>query len=128
MTVEIERLVDCLYMKPHEYLYPVYLIIYSFLENYIRSEMQFGAVSVRFGLILEAYCRGSQQHMLSLKKQMQCLEKLLSASKQCAMKQKKDRKAALQGFQDVIQEPHCQEAIADALNPLDPSFRWNRIK
>ncbi|KYQ59052.1 Phosphatidylinositol-4,5-bisphosphate 3-kinase catalytic subunit beta isoform [Trachymyrmex zeteki] len=97
-----------------------------FLFWHLRSEMQVGAVSVRFGLILEAYCRGSQQHMLSLFKQMKCLEKLRSVSQQ--VKQKKDRKAALQGFQDIILEPHCQEAISDVLNPLDPSFRWNRIK
>jgi len=100
------------------------LLTARFLE--IRSEMQVGAVSVRFGLILEAYCRGSQQHMLSLFKQMKCLEKLRSVSQQ--VKQKKDRKTALQGFQDIIQEPHCQEAISDVLNPLDPSFRWNHIK
>lgn len=88
--------------------------------------MKVGAVSVRFGLILEAYCRGSQQHMISLSKQVTCLDKLKSISKQ--VKMKKDRKAALQGFQDIIQEPHCQEAITDILNPLDPSFRWNHIK
>lgn len=88
--------------------------------------MQVGAVSVRFGLILEAYCRGSQQHMRSLFKQMKCLDKLKSVSEQ--VKQKKDRKAALQAFQDFIQETHCQEAISDVLNPLDPSFRWNNIK
>ncbi|XP_014479292.1 PREDICTED: phosphatidylinositol 4,5-bisphosphate 3-kinase catalytic subunit delta isoform [Dinoponera quadriceps] len=97
-----------------------------FLFWHLRSEMQVGAVSVRFGLILEAYCRGSQQHMRSLFKQMKCLDKLRNASEQA--KQRKDRKATLQGFQDFIQEPHCQEAMSDILNPLDPSFRWNRIK
>lgn len=93
---------------------------------FVRSEMQVGAVSVRFGLILEAYCRGSQQHMRSLFKQMECLGKLKSASEQ--IKQRKDRKAALQGFQEFIQEPHCQDALSNVLNPLDPSFRWKRIK
>lgn len=88
--------------------------------------MQVGAVSVRFGLILEAYCRGSQQHMQLLSRQVKCLEKLRSVSQQ--VKQKKDRKAALQGFQDIIQEAHCQEAITNILNPLDPRFRWNHIK
>ncbi|XP_076669716.1 phosphatidylinositol 3-kinase 92E isoform X5 [Andrena cerasifolii] len=73
-----------------------------FLFWHLRSEMQVGAVSVRFGLILEAYCRGSQQHMRFLFKQMECLE--------------------------FIQEPHCQETLSNVLNPLDPSFRWKRIK
>lgn len=97
-----------------------------YLFWHLRSEMQVGSVSVRFGLILEAYCRGSQQHMRSLFKQLKCLDKLRSVSEQ--VKQKKDRKTALQGFQDFIQEPHCQEAISNVFNPLDPRFRWNRIK
>ncbi|XP_015605201.1 phosphatidylinositol 4,5-bisphosphate 3-kinase catalytic subunit delta isoform [Cephus cinctus] len=97
-----------------------------FLFWHLRSEMQVGSVSVRFGLILEAYCRGSQEHMRILFKQMECLDKLRTASEQ--VKQRKDRKAALQSFQDFIQEPHCQEAISNVLNPLDPSYRWKRIK
>ncbi|XP_076669715.1 phosphatidylinositol 3-kinase 92E isoform X4 [Andrena cerasifolii] len=97
-----------------------------FLFWHLRSEMQVGAVSVRFGLILEAYCRGSQQHMRFLFKQMECLGKLKCASEQ--IKQRKDRKAALQCFQEFIQEPHCQETLSNVLNPLDPSFRWKRIK
>lgn len=97
-----------------------------YLFWHLRSEMQVGSVSVRFGLILEAYCRGSQQHMRALFKQMECLDKLRCASEQ--VKQKKDRKAALQTLQDFIQEPHCQEALTNVLNPLDPSFRWKRLK
>lgn len=96
----------------------------SFMIN--RSEMHVGAVSVRFGLILEAYCRGSQQHMRVLFKQMECLDKLRTASER--VKLRKDRKAALQVFQDFIQEPHCQEALSNVLNPLDPSFRWKHVK
>lgn len=88
--------------------------------------MQVGSVSVRFGLILEAYCRASQQHMKVLFKQMECLDKLRCALEQ--VKQKKDRRATLQAFQDFIQEQHCQKALSNVLNPLDPSFKWKRIK
>lgn len=35
-----------------------------------RSEMHVPAVSLRFGLILEAYCRGSTHHMKVLMKQV----------------------------------------------------------
>ena len=87
--------------------------------------MQVGSVSVRFGLILEAYCRGSQDHMRALSKQMDCLDKLGIAYEQ--VKQRKDRKAALQGFQDFIKEAHCQEAINCILNPLNPSLKWRGI-
>ncbi|KAK0174893.1 hypothetical protein PV327_010608 [Microctonus hyperodae] len=97
-----------------------------FLFWHLRSEMYVGAVSVRFGLILEAYCRGAQQHMRVLFKQMDCLDKLRVVSDQ--IKQRKDRKAALQVFQDILQEAHCQEALSNVLNPLNPSYKWKRIK
>lgn len=94
-----------------------------FLFWHLRSEMQVGSVSVRFGLILEAYCRGSQEHMRALIKQMECLDKLRSTSE--FVRQRKDRKAALQEF---LQEPHCREAVSNILNPLDPSYRWKYVK
>lgn len=78
-------------------------------------------------MILEAYCRGSQQHMRTLVKQIKCLEKL----KECLtdqVKPRKDRKTALQAFSDFLQETHCQEAISSVINPLNPSFKLKRIK
>ena len=81
------------------------------------------------GLILEAYCRGSQDQMGALSKQMDCLDKLgpeLGIAYE-QVKQRKDRKAALQGFQDFIKEAHCQEAINCILNPLNPSLKWRGI-
>lgn len=48
----------------------------------LRSEMHVASVSVRFGLILEAYCRGSQEHMRTLERQLQLLEKLKTTSEQ----------------------------------------------
>jgi len=44
-----------------------------------RSEMHIPSVSVRFGLILEAYCRGNIEHLAPLTKQVdaiRCLGKL----------------------------------------------------
>ena len=37
---------------------------------FIRAEMHLPDVSVRFGLLLEAYCRGSVGHMVALSKQV----------------------------------------------------------
>lgn len=48
------------------------------LHNFIlflRSEMHVPSVSIRFGLILEAYCRGSLEHMKSLLRQLDALHK-----------------------------------------------------
>ena len=47
-----------------------------FLFWHLRSEMHVSAVSVRFGLMLEAYCRGAPDHMKLLIRQMESLSKL----------------------------------------------------
>ena len=39
----------------------------------IRAEMENPEVSVRFGLMLEAYCRGAASHMKSLQRQVSML-------------------------------------------------------
>lgn len=98
----------------------------KYLILYLRPEMHVASVSVRFGLILEAYCRGAQQHMKHLKKQVELLNKLKNLSEQ--IKLRKDRKAALQYLHDFLQEEHCQEALSNVLNPLDPRYRLRRIR
>lgn len=40
--------------------------------------MQVPSVSIRFGLILEAYCRGCKEHVPVLLRQAECLGKLIS--------------------------------------------------
>ena len=60
----------------HSHLHDLHLHIYY----ECRSEMQVPSVSVRFGLILEAYCRGNKQHLAGLKKQVQALGKFQDVS------------------------------------------------
>lgn len=82
--------------------------------------MQVPSVSVRFGLILEAYCRGSQEHMVILAKQLECLERLKKCSELVRMKKDKDK--ARQHLQESV------EAINNIRSPLDPSYRCKRIR
>ncbi|XP_058790627.1 phosphatidylinositol 4,5-bisphosphate 3-kinase catalytic subunit delta isoform [Phymastichus coffea] len=97
-----------------------------FLFWHLRSEMHVGSVQVRFGLILEAYCRGSQEHMRVLSKQMDCLEKLANVCDQ--VKQRKDRKAAQQCLLEYLKDGHFKEAFINVVSPLNPSFRWSGIR
>ena len=46
-----------------------------FLFWHLRSEMYVPSVSIRFGLILESYCKGAQEHMKLLFRQVVALEK-----------------------------------------------------
>lgn len=87
--------------------------------------MQFPSVSVRFGLILEAYCRGSQEHMSTLAKQVECLEKLKKSSE--LVRQKRDKDKARAAFLEYLNE-NCVDCIKSIRSPLDPSFRCTKIR
>lgn len=89
--------------------------------------MQVASVSVRFGLILEAYCRGSQEHMRLLVRQIECLEKLKVTSDEM-VRSRKDKDKAKQFLQDRLKEPHCQDALSNVLSPLDPRYRCKKVR
>ena len=88
--------------------------------------MHVASVSVRFGLILEAYCRGSKEHMKSLSKQVECLNKLQLTSK--LLRKLRDKDKAKLFLQESLEQKHFQEAVSKVLNPLDPSFRFSLIR
>ncbi|XP_045445644.1 phosphatidylinositol 4,5-bisphosphate 3-kinase catalytic subunit delta isoform [Melitaea cinxia] len=102
------------------------MTIGHYLFWHLRSEMHVPSVSVRFGLMLEAYCRGCQDHISSLMRQITCLDKLKWAS-QCVRKKKEISKARA-ALQQHLQEPHCAETLRDFVSPLTPSLVCKRIK
>lgn len=88
--------------------------------------MQVASVSVRFGLMLEAYCRGSIEHMKTLIRQMEFLEKLKKTTE--LVRQKRDKEKARSFLQEYFQDLHCFEAMTTVQSPLDPSYKCKRIK
>ncbi|KAG8234414.1 hypothetical protein J437_LFUL015524 [Ladona fulva] len=99
-----------------------------YLFWHLRSEMQVPSVSVRFGLILEAYCRGSKEHLRKLTKQVDCLEKLRSTSDLVRMRRGEGKDKAKMFLHEHLSQLHCMEAFSDFLCPLEPSFRCRRIR
>ncbi|KAJ9596012.1 hypothetical protein L9F63_012745, partial [Diploptera punctata] len=97
-----------------------------YLFWHLRSEMQVANVSVRFGLLLEAYCRGSQEHMKVLAKQIECLDKLRITSE--LVRQRKDKDKARSFMQEHLDQKHIADSISRVLSPLDPSFRFGKVK
>ncbi|CAG9819182.1 unnamed protein product [Phaedon cochleariae] len=97
-----------------------------YLFWHLRSEMQVPAVSVRFGLILEAYCRGTQEHMAVLQKQLECLERL----KKCSdlVRQRKDKEKAKTALKEYLGESSAEMAVNHTRSPLNPSYRCTRIR
>lgn len=88
--------------------------------------MQVPSVSVRFGLILEAYCRGSQEHMQVLSKQLECLEKLKKCSELVRQRNNKEKaRALLQEHLTVSESPEFSNSVR---SPLDPTYRCTRIR
>uniref|UniRef100_A0A336MQM4 phosphatidylinositol 3-kinase n=1 Tax=Culicoides sonorensis TaxID=179676 RepID=A0A336MQM4_CULSO len=96
-----------------------------FLFWHLRSEIPFPSVQIRFGLILEAYLTGSQEHIAALLKQAECLDKLKQCSDQVKKGGKERGRVLLQEF---LQQTHNMEAITDVICPLNPSFRCKRVK
>ncbi|XP_046678812.1 phosphatidylinositol 4,5-bisphosphate 3-kinase catalytic subunit delta isoform [Homalodisca vitripennis] len=97
-----------------------------FLFWHLRSEMHVASVSVRFGLILEAYCRGSQEHMRALEQQMSLLDKLKTTNEQ--LRPRKDKEKARHFLQEMLLDPHTVESLSSVQSPLEPSFRCKRIR
>ncbi|KAM4770719.1 phosphatidylinositol 4,5-bisphosphate 3-kinase catalytic subunit beta isoform 2-T2 [Rhinophrynus dorsalis] len=95
----------------------------QFLFWHLRSEVHTPAVSVQFGLLLEAYCRGSVAHMKVLSRQVEALNKLrtlnelikLNAMKQSKVKNKETMHACLK-------QNAYREALTDIQSPLNPSI------
>ena len=91
-----------------------------------RSEMKVTWVSVRFGLILEAYCRGSPEHVKILNRQIDFMEKLRSSNEQ--IRKRKDKDKIRSFVHEYFRESHCNDAFYLVCNPLDPSYKCKRVK
>lgn len=93
-----------------------------FLFWHLRSEMQVPSVSVRFGLILEAYCRGSQEHIPILQRQLKAVDSLKQGTEVVrGVPGKEKAKAALKRHLSSVGDEMVR-------SPLEPSLRCSRIK
>ncbi|XP_053433246.1 phosphatidylinositol 4,5-bisphosphate 3-kinase catalytic subunit delta isoform isoform X3 [Nycticebus coucang] len=93
-----------------------------FLFWHLRSEMHVPSVALRFGLILEAYCRGSTHHMKVLMKQGEALSKLKALNDFVKVSSQKTPKPQAKELMHMCmrQEPYL-EALSHLQSPLDPS-------
>ncbi|KAL2103533.1 hypothetical protein ACEWY4_000401 [Coilia grayii] len=99
-----------------------------FLFWHLRSEMHVSSVSLRFGLILEAYCRGSIFHMKSLVKQNEALNKMKALNDFVKSgSQKASRSQTTEDMKVCIKQEAYMEALSDLLSPLNPSLILSEI-
>ena len=99
-----------------------------FLFWHMRAEMHQAPVAVRFGLLLEAYCRGSISHMQSLHAQQEALTKLRSVTELLQSKTLKERPKGMRAMQETLDSLPYQEALSNLVSPLSPSHQLASLK
>ncbi|XP_077747416.1 phosphatidylinositol 4,5-bisphosphate 3-kinase catalytic subunit delta isoform isoform X4 [Canis aureus] len=93
-----------------------------FLFWHLRSEMHVPSVALRFGLIMEAYCRGSTHHMKVLMKQGEALSKLKALNDFVKVSSQKTTKPQTKELMHLCMRQEAYlEALSNLQSPLDPS-------
>ncbi|XP_013190051.2 phosphatidylinositol 4,5-bisphosphate 3-kinase catalytic subunit delta isoform [Amyelois transitella] len=102
------------------------MVIGHYLFWHLRSEMNMQSVAVRFGLLLEAYCRGCQEHINILLRQIECLDKLKWVSQN--VRKMKEIGKAKKYLQEQLQQQHCVDILKDFVSPLNPSYVCKKVR
>eukprot|EP00731_Ephydatia_muelleri_P014562 Em0008g282a len=95
-----------------------------------RSEIESPEVTLRFGLMLEAYLRGSVNHMVELQKQMEAMAKMKNISELLHSKHYRDRDKkdkAREAMRDLLSEQRYRETMCDRISTLNPKLRLGDI-
>ncbi|NXC85686.1 PK3CD kinase, partial [Cercotrichas coryphoeus] len=94
-----------------------------FLFWHLRSEMHVPAVALRFGLILEAYCRGSTHHMKVLMKQGEALNKMKALNDFVKVSSQKATKPQTKEMMHMcMKQETYREALSHLQSPLNPNI------
>ncbi|KAK3518838.1 hypothetical protein QTP70_014998 [Hemibagrus guttatus] len=100
-----------------------------FLFWHLKSELHVPSVSLKFGLILEAYCRGSIYHMKNLMKQNEALSKMkaLNDFVKSAFQKSASRSQITEDMKLCIKQDTYLEALSGVVSPLNPSIILSEI-
>ncbi|KAM8829444.1 phosphatidylinositol 4,5-bisphosphate 3-kinase catalytic subunit delta isoform 3-T3 [Synchiropus picturatus] len=90
-----------------------------FMFWHLRSEIHVASVSLRFGLILEAYCRGNVHHIRILTKQNEALGKMKSLSD---IVKSGAQKMTAEDLKQCMRQESYLEALSNLVSPLNPSI------
>ncbi|KAG8193956.1 hypothetical protein JTE90_011505 [Oedothorax gibbosus] len=97
----------------------------------LRSDIQFPEARIRFGVVLESYCRAvPPSHLLALEKQVLALNQLKMANHFVQVKGniKKEEKERLRFHIQELLGKQLQSTFHGLQNPLDPRFRFGKIR
>lgn len=102
-----------------------------YLFWHLRSEMDTPEVSLRFGLILEAYCRGSINHMVQLRKQMDAMGKMKNISELLqsrAFRDRDRRDKAREAMRDLLSQVQYRQVMCHGSSTLNPKLRLGDLR
>ncbi|XP_076472757.1 phosphatidylinositol 4,5-bisphosphate 3-kinase catalytic subunit alpha isoform-like [Babylonia areolata] len=93
---------------------------------HLKSEMHQTSIRLRFGLILEAYCRGCGHYLKTLSQQVEALDKLTKLTD--TLKADVTSDDHMRFLQEQLQQPDYQEALCNLPSPLNPSQTLGKLR
>lgn len=96
----------------------------------LKSELHDMSVSMRFGLLLEAYLRANPDHLSILYKEFEALNKLHAASQHVKNEKildKKGKDEADGNLRMILQQPMYQEKLSELVSPLSPLYKLKHL-
>lgn len=97
----------------------------------LRCEMHVAALSVKFGLILEAYCHGAPEHREALLRQAEALFKLRTLGEQVhleASKRKDSRDKLVASMRETMSKETFRATFRNLCSPLDPCHVFSCLR
>ncbi|XP_064460936.1 phosphatidylinositol 4,5-bisphosphate 3-kinase catalytic subunit beta isoform-like isoform X2 [Ornithodoros turicata] len=97
----------------------------------LRCEMHVPALSIKFGLIVEAYCHGAPEHKDALLRQTEALYKLRTVTEKIQWelnKKKECREKVLGEMREHVSKDVFQSTFHDLCSPLDPRHVLKQIR
>lgn len=88
---------------------------------HLKSELHQTSIRMRFGLILEVYCRGCGSYLKILSQQVEALDKLTKLTDTLKSDVPSVSDEQMKFLQEQLQQPDYQEALRDFHSPLYPS-------
>ncbi|XP_074980144.1 phosphatidylinositol 4,5-bisphosphate 3-kinase catalytic subunit alpha isoform isoform X3 [Caretta caretta] len=96
---------------------------------HLKSEMHSRTVSRRFGLMLEAFCRGCGMYLRHLNRQVEAMEKLVNLT-DTLRQEKRDEtpKMQMKFLVEQMRRPDYMEALQGFVCPLNPVHQLGNVR
>nr|XP_060635810.1 phosphatidylinositol 4,5-bisphosphate 3-kinase catalytic subunit alpha isoform-like isoform X2 [Anolis sagrei ordinatus] len=94
---------------------------------HLKSEMHSKPVSQRFGLMLEAFCRGCGMYLKHLNRQVEAMEKLINLT-DILKQEKKDETQKMKFLVEQMRRPDYMEALQGFICPLNPVHQLGNLR